>query len=117
MSPRETIEQTLLTLLAAAGHPASPSPDATLRLRSGTLDLAVTLGPAAITVDLAGWRHDFPLATDDDDDETDDADSAPSPSTSSAPPCSATCASSSIATTIARVASPWSSPTAPTGDP
>lgn len=74
MSPRETIEQTLLTLLAAAGHPASPSPDGTLRLRSGTLDLAVTLGPAAITVDLAGWRHDFPLATDDD--ETDDGESA-----------------------------------------
>jgi len=68
MSPRETLEHDLLTLLEAAGHPASPSSDGSTCLLSGTLELAVRLGPAAISVDLSGWRHDFPRASDDDDD-------------------------------------------------
>ena len=67
MSPRESFEPRLLALLAAAGHPSRAPQDAPLRLRDATLELTLQLGPAVFTVDLAGWRHDFPIDGADDD--------------------------------------------------
>lgn len=73
MSPRDHLERELLALLAAAGHEplallaaAGDEQDDRLRLRSGTLEIDLRLTPAAIAVDLSGWRQAFDLGDDED---------------------------------------------------
>ncbi|MBK7829476.1 Smr/MutS family protein [Nannocystis sp.] len=64
MSIRAHLERELLALLAAAGH--EPGAGDRLRLRAGTLEIDLRLTPAAIAVDLSGWRQTFELGDDDD---------------------------------------------------
>jgi len=64
MSPRAHLERELLALLAAAGHELAPADR--WRLRSGTLEIELQLTPAAIAVDLGGWRQTFELGDDED---------------------------------------------------
>lgn len=73
MSPREALEHDLLALLAAAGSPVDAPLAAPLRLRSGTLELALHLQPTALRIDLSGWCHELPLAAAIDDDSADAA--------------------------------------------
>ena len=55
--------------MPSAGAPLA----APLRLRSGTLELALHLQPTALRIDLSGWCHELPLAAAIDDDSADAA--------------------------------------------
>lgn len=69
----EPLARALLALLAAAGH-ETPAPLASpLRLQDGTLELELHLHATSLLVDLAGWRHEFPLADLTEDDASDTA--------------------------------------------
>ena len=54
----------LAALLAAVGEPAPAEPQ--VRMRSGTLELAVTIAADAVEVTLSGWRQRFALPDDED---------------------------------------------------
>lgn len=66
MTPVDSFAGQLAALLAACGLSPARRDDAATRLRSGDLDITVTVGDDGVLVDLAGWRQSFALTPDDD---------------------------------------------------
>lgn len=73
MSTVQRFEAELRALLVAAGQTAPPPGATSWRVTSGNLEIAIHRDADRLTVDLAGWRHNFTLA-DDHSDEDDDGD-------------------------------------------
>ncbi len=76
MSTVQRFETELRALLVAAGHASPPPGAASWRVTSGNLEIAIRCEAGLLEVELAGWRHSFTLAGDNnfsDDDNSDEA--------------------------------------------
>lgn len=66
MTPVDSFAGQLAALLTTCGLQPARLDDAATRVRSGDLDVTITLREANVLVDLSGWRHAFALTPDDD---------------------------------------------------